>query len=149
MQEDSPLGHIFTLAMEEWRCINAVRLSLETQLGQVARALYLSCPTPKPEWEQLSEITKSVWIGYAKDGQKPADDLWECTLRSITRADRLTFVTVTQWPLPKPPRVKVAGTTRIRVRIDVEAGDLITTSGRPAGRPRLRVITNTKQGTLL
>lgn len=27
----------------------------------LARALYEACPTVKPTWEQLGEVTKSVW----------------------------------------------------------------------------------------
>ena len=28
----------------------------------LAKKLYNECPTPKPTWEQLGEVTKSVWI---------------------------------------------------------------------------------------
>jgi hypothetical protein len=30
-------------------------------LDQRARAEYEKCPTPKPDWDQLSEVTKGVW----------------------------------------------------------------------------------------
>lgn len=30
-------------------------------LDTAAKALYDACPTVKPTWEQLGEVTKSVW----------------------------------------------------------------------------------------
>lgn len=31
------------------------------QIENEARRMYESCPTSKPSWEQLSDVTKSVW----------------------------------------------------------------------------------------
>jgi hypothetical protein len=31
------------------------------QLEAEAKLLYDECPTPKPDWEQLGEVTKDVW----------------------------------------------------------------------------------------
>lgn len=31
------------------------------ELDAAARALYDACPTPKPDWDQLGDVTKSVW----------------------------------------------------------------------------------------
>lgn len=30
-------------------------------LDQRARALYDACPTVKPDWEQLGDVTRGVW----------------------------------------------------------------------------------------
>ena len=32
-----------------------------------ARRLYDACPTVKPTWDQLGEVTRSVWIDKAKE----------------------------------------------------------------------------------
>lgn len=38
-------------------------------LGEEARRLYDACPTVKPTWEQLGDVTRSVWIDKAKEKQ--------------------------------------------------------------------------------
>lgn len=35
-------------------------------LHDLARALYDTCPTVKPTWDQLGDVTKSVWIERAQ-----------------------------------------------------------------------------------
>jgi hypothetical protein len=35
-------------------------------LHDLARALYDGCPTVKPTWDQLGDVTKSVWIERAQ-----------------------------------------------------------------------------------
>jgi hypothetical protein len=38
-----------------------------------AKQLYDACPTVKPNWEQLSDTTQSVWIEMAaNEAKKPA-----------------------------------------------------------------------------
>lgn len=36
-----------------------------------ARALYDCCPTVKPSWDQLGDVTKSVWRERAERGEVP------------------------------------------------------------------------------
>lgn len=38
---------------------------MQPSVEQLARRLYDDCPTPKPTWDQIGEVTKSVWRGYA------------------------------------------------------------------------------------
>lgn len=33
-----------------------------TAREQKAKALYDACPTPKPDWEKLGLVTRSVWL---------------------------------------------------------------------------------------
>jgi hypothetical protein len=33
-------------------------------LDDLARAMYEECPTVKPRWDDLQEVTKSVWRDY-------------------------------------------------------------------------------------
>ena len=40
-----------------------------------AEALYNECESVKPRWDQLSEVTKSVWVGYVLAGRR-AVELW-------------------------------------------------------------------------
>lgn len=35
-------------------------------LEQLAKSLYDACPTPKPKWEQLGDVTRSVWLDRAR-----------------------------------------------------------------------------------
>lgn len=35
-----------------------------------AELLYEQCPTPKPAWEQLSEVTRSVWRERVLAGER-------------------------------------------------------------------------------
>jgi hypothetical protein len=35
-----------------------------------AEFLYDECPTVKPTWEQLSEVTKSVWVDMVLAGKR-------------------------------------------------------------------------------
>lgn len=35
-----------------------------------AQALYEACPTPKPAWEQLGDVTRGVWIERAMAEEK-------------------------------------------------------------------------------
>lgn len=37
----------------------------QAEIDEVARALYDACPTVKQTWDQLGEVTKSVWREYA------------------------------------------------------------------------------------
>lgn len=36
-----------------------------------ARALYEACPSAKPTWEQLGEVTRAVWREYVLAGVTP------------------------------------------------------------------------------
>lgn len=36
-----------------------------TELERKAKKLYGECPTVKPEWNQLGEVTKAVWLEKA------------------------------------------------------------------------------------
>lgn len=40
------------------------------ELDAEARLLYEECPTPKPTWEQLGEVTKSVWRDRVLAGER-------------------------------------------------------------------------------
>lgn len=42
----------------------------DAELEVEARLLYEECPTPKPAWEQLGEVTKSVWRERVLAGQR-------------------------------------------------------------------------------
>lgn len=44
------------------------------QLLQEAELLYDQCPTVKPRWDQLGEVTKSVWVEKVKNGERA--ELW-------------------------------------------------------------------------
>lgn len=59
--------------------------------------LYEACRTPKPRWEQLGPVTQGVWIDKIKDGAKPDDDDWECTLHSTTNK-AMSYVLVLKYP---------------------------------------------------
>lgn len=37
----------------------------QEDIDAVAKGLYDACPTVKQTWEQIGEITKSVWREYA------------------------------------------------------------------------------------
>ena len=39
-------------------------------LEREARLLYDQCPTVKPDWEQLGEVTKSVWVEKVLKGER-------------------------------------------------------------------------------
>ena len=43
-------------------------------LDREAQMLYEQCPTPKPAWEQLGEVTKSVWRERVLRGERA--ELW-------------------------------------------------------------------------
>jgi hypothetical protein len=43
-------------------------------LDSEAQMLYEQCPTPKPAWEQLGEVTKSVWRERVLAGERA--ELW-------------------------------------------------------------------------
>lgn len=45
------------------------------QVLQEAEALYAECESVKPRWDQLGEVTKSVWVGYVLAGRR-AVELW-------------------------------------------------------------------------
>ena len=47
----------------------------EQEVLAEAKALYDECPTVKPSWDQLGEVTKSVWVGYVMAGRR-AEVLW-------------------------------------------------------------------------
>lgn len=34
---------------------------MSSNVEHLARAMYEDCPTVKPSWEQLGEVTRSVW----------------------------------------------------------------------------------------
>lgn len=38
----------------------------DDEIEVAAAALYRACPTVKPTWEQLEDVTKSVWREYAE-----------------------------------------------------------------------------------
>ena len=40
-------------------------------LDQRARELYDACPTSKPAWDQLSDVTQGVWREYVERGVTP------------------------------------------------------------------------------
>jgi hypothetical protein len=42
-------------------------------LHDMARTLYYLCPTVKPTWDQLGDVTKSVWIERAQASMPTAD----------------------------------------------------------------------------
>lgn len=44
---------------------------MSDELDVKARALWDACPTAKPEWDQLGDVTKSVWRERAAAGQTP------------------------------------------------------------------------------
>lgn len=44
------------------------------ELDSEAQLLYDQCPTPKPTWEQLGEVTKSVWRDRVLRGERA--ELW-------------------------------------------------------------------------
>jgi hypothetical protein len=37
-----------------------------TDVETLARQMYDDCPTPKPRWDQLGDVTKSVWLERAE-----------------------------------------------------------------------------------
>ena len=45
------------------------------ELEAEAEALYAECESVKPRWDQLGEVTKSVWVGYVLAGRR-AVELW-------------------------------------------------------------------------
>lgn len=44
------------------------------EIDREAQLLYDQCPTPKPAWEQLGEVTKSVWRSRVLNGERA--ELW-------------------------------------------------------------------------
>lgn len=38
-----------------------------SEIVELARKMYDDCPTPKPSWEQLGDVTKGVWIEKAQE----------------------------------------------------------------------------------
>jgi hypothetical protein len=41
------------------------------ELDRLAHLLYDECQTPKPSWENLSEVTQGVWKDYVLAGIRP------------------------------------------------------------------------------
>lgn len=41
------------------------------ELNIRAKALYDQCPSVKPTWEQLSDVTRSVWREYIQPDRTP------------------------------------------------------------------------------
>jgi hypothetical protein len=45
------------------------------ELNERAHALYDACPSVKPAWDQLLDVTRSVWCEYVLAGLTPVDYL--------------------------------------------------------------------------
>lgn len=50
--------------------------------NQKAKALYDACPTVKPTWEQLGDVTKGVWLEQVRGKADAGEKLRPCTQRS-------------------------------------------------------------------
>jgi hypothetical protein len=46
----------------------------DSEVDREAQMLYEQCLTPKPAWEQLGEVTKSVWRERVLAGERA--ELW-------------------------------------------------------------------------
>lgn len=46
----------------------------EADLEAKAKDLYESMPTPKPRWDQLGSVTKSVWRDKVLEYMEPVSD---------------------------------------------------------------------------
>lgn len=52
----------------------------------LARRLYEACPTPKPSWEQLGDITRAVWRDSAERHAAGDPEWWSCQPRAVRGA---------------------------------------------------------------
>lgn len=61
------------LQTDEWEAgaSQALRTTARRIIDEAARKLYDACPTPKPRWEQLGDVTKGVWRERAVQGFTP------------------------------------------------------------------------------
>lgn len=65
--------------------VNGAGKMCNEEIEQTARKMYDACPTVKPDWSQLGDVTRSVWIemvmeqharpGNVPEGAQPASDV--------------------------------------------------------------------------